>query len=527
MTRKLIAVLLSVALLSMGWLGLTGLLLPVAFVPLLWLSAEAEDSRRGWWQTFRWALLTFVGWNVATVWWIWNATPIGPIAATLFSTFWNMLAFMTYHTVVKKGPKALAYTLFVAIWIATEYGYMQSDFSWPWLTLGNGFSHDVRAVQWYEWTGVFGGSLWVLVANLAIFEALRTPSLRRTVRAALVVVVPMVISLGLWLSYEPANDRTAKVAVVQPNVDCYEKFHGDDQRQLDNIYALLREVPADADLILLPETAMPGYYWEGMLSAYVYPPVPAEVWQHLLDTLATHHPQAMLVTGANTRRYYQHGRPTRTARPMEWGGGYQDIYNSAVGIDPSGNIQIHHKGKLVIGVESTPSWIFDLMRFLVIDLGGVVGQLGEGKGGTAFLHRDLAVGPAICFEGVYGDHFGSFVREGAHFMAILSNDGWWGDTPGYKHLFSISRLRAIEHRRAIARSANTGRSGFISPRGEVKQTLEWEERGVLTEEVPLSTRTTLYTRSGDYVARIACYVTLLCLLYYVAYRIKRRNYLIE
>ena len=163
MTRKLIAVLLSVALLSMGWLGLTGLLLPVAFVPLLWLSAEAEDSRRGWWQTFRWALLAFVGWNVATVWWIWNATPIGPIAATLFSTFWNMLAFMTYHTVVKKGPKALAYTLFVAIWIAAEYGYMQSDFSWPWLTLGNGFSHDVWAVQWYEWTGVFGGSLWVLV----------------------------------------------------------------------------------------------------------------------------------------------------------------------------------------------------------------------------------------------------------------------------------------------------------------------------------------------------------------------------
>ena len=127
MTRKLIAVLLSVALLAMGWLGLSGLLLPVAFVPLLWLSAEAENSRRGWWQTFRWALLTFVGWNVATVWWIWNATPIGPVAATLFSTFWNMLAFMTYHTVVKKAPKALAYTLFVAIWIATEYGISRFD----------------------------------------------------------------------------------------------------------------------------------------------------------------------------------------------------------------------------------------------------------------------------------------------------------------------------------------------------------------------------------------------------------------
>lgn len=112
-------------------------------------------------------------------------------------------------------------------------------------------------------------------------------------------------------------------------------------------------------------------------------------------------------------------------------------------------------------------------------------------------------------------------------MAILSNDGWWGDTPGYRHLFSISRLRAIEHRRAIARSANTGRSGFISARGDVGTTLGWEERGVLTERVSLRDDYTLYTRYGDLLARIACYVTLLCVLYYVAYRVKRRNYLIS
>ena len=112
-------------------------------------------------------------------------------------------------------------------------------------------------------------------------------------------------------------------------------------------------------------------------------------------------------------------------------------------------------------------------------------------------------------------------------MAIVSNDGWWDDTPGYTHLFSISRLRAVEHRRAIARAANTGKSGFISARGDVGQTLGWEERGVLTADVPLSSQTTFYTRYGDYVARIAEYVLLLSLLYYVAYRIKRKNYLVQ
>ena len=253
----------------------------------------------------------------------------------------------------------------------------------------------------------------------------------------------------------------------------------------------------------------------------------SSVWRQLADSLFTRHPEAMLVTGANTRRYYPNGPATSTARPYGQMGAYQDIYNTAVGLNTDGLPQLHHKGKLVIGVEQTPTWIFRALRFLVIDLGGTLGQLGVGKEGTAFNHNDTKIGPAICYEGVYGDFFGDHVRKGAQLMAILSNDGWWGDTPGYRHLFSISRLRAIEHRRAVVRSANTGRSGFISARGEVSGTMEWEERGVLTEEVELRNAQTLYTRYGDYVGRLALYLSLLCIFYYIAYRVKRRNYLVN
>ena len=112
-------------------------------------------------------------------------------------------------------------------------------------------------------------------------------------------------------------------------------------------------------------------------------------------------------------------------------------------------------------------------------------------------------------------------------MAIMSNDGWCGDTPGYKHLFTISRLRAIEHRRAIARSANTGMSGFISARGDIGETLGWEKRGVISAAVPLNSELTFYTRYGDYLGRISEYLTLLCVLYYIAYRVKRKNYLVK
>ncbi len=538
--RSLAAALLTALLLAPGWLSLSGFTLPAAFVPLLWMSASRDGSRRAWWGLFGWAALAFVLWNALTIWWIGYATPVGPVAATLASTTLNLFAFMFFHTVSKAVPsRAVGYTALVTAWIATEYAYTVSDFSWPWLLLGNGFSHEVWAVQWYEYTGVFGGSLWVLLANIFLFEALRQPrSPRRWTAFGCVLLLPMALSLAIWhregVRALDSDRPTAVVSILQPNVDCYDKFHGDTRWQEENIHDLLKQVPAEADFILLPETAVPGYYTEPALSESPFAEQPAPIWRRLTDSLRSSHPAALLVTGANTERHYGPYRKTETARYYRYrdprngeiGLSFFDHYNTAVGLDSAGRTQLHHKGRLVIGVENTPTWVFDALEFLVIDLGGTLGQIGKGTQGTVFDHRGIRMGPAICYEGLYGDFYGDFVRRGASFMAILSNDGWWEDTPGYRHLFTLSRLRAIEHRRAIARSANTGRSGFISPRGDIGQTLGWEERGILTDRVPLEERLTLYTRHGDYIAHWAIFVLCLCLLYTLAYRIKRKHHLV-
>lgn len=100
------------------------------------------------------------------------------------------------------------------------------------------------------------------------------------------------------------------------------------------------------------------------------------------------------------------------------------------------------------------------------DLGGIAGQIGVGDVRQVFTTpRGIRYGAAICYESVYGEYFTEFVRNGAQLMCIITNDGWWGDTPGYHQHFSYARLRAIETRRSIARSANTGISGFINARG--------------------------------------------------------------
>ena len=134
----------SALLLSLPWEGASCITLFVGLLPLLLVSAQYSPSWRDTLSMLGWATLTFVLWNAGTIWWVWNATPAGPIAATIFSTWWSLLAFMAYHIVSKHAPKALAYVTLVTAWIAGEYLYTQAPaLSFPWLVLGNGFADDV------------------------------------------------------------------------------------------------------------------------------------------------------------------------------------------------------------------------------------------------------------------------------------------------------------------------------------------------------------------------------------------------
>ncbi len=517
MQRKLLYVFVSLILLSVAWLGASGFTLLAALVPLLYISDRYSSSARDWWRMAGWAALTFALWNVATVWWVWIATPIGPIAATIISTFWNMVAFMLYHYISKRAPKSVAYTILVAAWLATEYLYIHTEvLSFPWLAMGNGFSGSTWAVQWYEYTGVLGGTLWVLLSNIALFEALKQRTKWPMMRAGVTILLPIVVSLVIFWSYEPQGE-SVKVSVLQPNVDCYnEKFNNTATKQMQNIINLISQTPTDTKIIVLPETALPEIVDDDEPQK--------NIMVEIIDTiLMQHRPQAMVTVGASTMKEYDYGeKPSSTARGNV--GGYFDLYNSAIAINGDGAEDVHHKMRLVVGVEAMPWWFKSLSKY--IDLGGVAGQLGRNDKAVVFENDGVKAGPAICYEGLYGDCFARFVREGAEVMLVMSNDGWWGNTPGHKRLFDFCRLRAIETRRAIARSANTGVSGFITSRGDVEQRLDWDERGVLSGDVELNNRTTAYVIYGDWLGRMGLLLTFLGVLYFVAYRIRRKNHLV-
>jgi apolipoprotein N-acyltransferase len=210
-----------------------------------------------------------------------------------------------------------------------------------------------------------------------------------------------------------------------------------------------------------------------------------------------------------------------------------NVYNSALGItgQEAGldiEPQVYHKSKLVVGVEMFPyPKVLGLLRFLNLDLGGMSGSLGMQADRTVFTSpQGVKTGVAICYESVYGEYFTEYIRAGAGFMSIITNDGWWGDTPGHRQHFALARLRAVETRRSIARSANTGISGFIDQRGDIAYPLlNWDERWVLVHEINLNDELTFYVRHGDYIVRISLLLLGLSLLYYLAWKYRRRSLL--
>ena len=163
---------------------------------------------------------------------------------------------------------------------------------------------------------------------------------------------------------------------------------------------------------------------------------------------------------------------------------------------------------------------------------GIVGTTGGGKTtmvdillglltpskGKIFVD-DKIITPLICYESIYGD----LQQKGeTNLIAIITNDGWWKNTVGYKQHFAYARLRAIEQRKTIIRSANTGISGAINAKGEVLESTNWEEAICVSAEVSLNNETTFYSMFGDYIGRLSVFVaTMLFIVAFVKGRLKK------
>ncbi len=529
MSRKLtifLLIVLSSALLSVpflvpgtGWLSL------IAFVPLLWAEDIATgDEMKGF---CLWHYLCFILWNAATTFWVCNATVGGGIFAILANAFQMSLVFGLFRWSRKWLSGALPYIFLAFAWIAWERWYLTSaQISWPWLVLGNAFARTTGWIQWYEYTGTLGGSLLVWAANLSVFGILESLASGRWMTfnikaksAALLGTLALFVAppiVSAFLKPEPC-DETLDVVIAQPNIDPYNKFGGMTQEEQNELLLSQFENITDSVPVLLvaPETFTGDVVTNDPSSS---PSV-----QRFTAFLADH-PNANLLVGASSRTYLKRAlRPSHTAR-RAGNGVWMESHNSALMLDAFSSPEIFHKSKLVVAVEMTPYPAI----FCKIDdwLGGVMGRcIGQKEvgslhfneyaralDGTASVNETIPVGSAICYESVYGEYCTRYVRNGARLLTVITNDAWWGDTPGYRQHLSYSSLRAIETRRWIARSANTGISAIIDPSGKIVSRTSWWQPETLNGKVGLSDEKTFFVIHGDFIGRLSTLMAALILL---------------
>ena len=523
--KYIILSLISAMLLSISWptYGIPFFIF-FALVPLLIMEHDISKfsgiKNKGS-LIFGLSYICFLIWNIVTTGWLYGSkNPDGThslfavaVPVILNSLFYSFI-FQLYHWYKNAQGTYWGLTFFVAIWMCFEKFHLSWELTWPWLNLGNVFADYPKIIQWYDTLGATGGSFWILLINVYAFYTLRIWEAGRKRKSLIInssvlviaIAVPMLISLVKYNNFDEKPIGSVNVLMLQPELDPYTEKYSKDSLTILNDLLTLAETNSKGqiDYYIGPETSIPGF---GSISENGFEQ------SMLLNTVKgflSRHPKSVFATGISSHRFYTDENEKSETAYQTSEGMYVDSYNSAVQIIPNQKVEVYHKGKLVPGVEIFPyiNVLKPLLGDAMLNLGGTTASLGVDKKRTAFgnPYNPGKVAPIICYESIYGEFVTDYVKEGANFLAIMTNDSWWGVTQGHQQLMAYARLRAIETRREIARAANSGISAHINARGDVLADTLYGDKTTLFAKVNLYEGLTFYTRAGDLLSRISVFV---------------------
>jgi len=504
-------------------------LLFVAFTPLLWVEDYISRNKSSFSKfiIFKYSFVSFFIFNIITSYWICYSTLFG-LVAPILNALLGALVFQVYHiTKISLFDNKKGFIILPLLWISMEYLHMHWQLTWPWMTLGNGFSTMPILIQWYEYTGVFGGSLWIFILNYFAYKCIKefcfnketgklnlSDKKRFTLNASyflISVLIPIILSLVILNNYKDEPNKPIDVVVLQPNLEPYDPALQLRNYEIIDLLISMAQTKTDnnTSFILAPEGCLEERLWEDHMNE--------NISLQRLSEFVGQYDKAQMITGSFTRKLQSEDEKDEASRKIEFAPKpYYSVYNSAVHIKKDNDFEVYHKSKLVPGVERLPfkKYIGKILDF-AIKLGNLpVGTLAVDNQNDFFVSQtsSVKVTTPICYESVYGGFVGKKVREGAEVIFIITNDSWWKDTQGYRQHASYASLRAIETRRYIARSANTGTSCFVNPKGEISQKTKFWTQDVIKASLIPQQRITFYVRYGDYIARIAVFSSIIILL---------------
>ncbi|WP_374462883.1 apolipoprotein N-acyltransferase [Chryseobacterium sp.] len=540
--KYVLLTLISAMLLSVSWptYGVPFFIF-FALVPLMMMEhgiSKFSDYKRKSWAVFGLSYLCFVIWNIVTTGWLYGSkNPDGShsLMAVLFPVLVNSLlyslVFQCYHWYKNAQGTYWGLGFLIAIWMSFEKFHLGWELTWPWLNLGNVFSDYPKLIQWYDTLGATGGSFWILLVNVLIFYAVRTWEAGRKRKAliknsaiiAALIALPMIISVIKYNTFDEKPSGQVNVLMLQPDLDPYAEKYSKDSLTIEQDLLALAEKNSTGkiDYYIAPETALPG---RGSISETAFE---KSLLLNNIKGFLSNHPGSVFATGISSHRFYYNPADLPKEAYQINGGVWVSSYNTAIQLVPGQKVQAYHKGKLVPGVEIFPymNVLKPLLGDAMLNLGGTVASLGTDKERVAFSnpYNKGKLAPIICYESIYGEFVTDYVKKGANFLGIMTNDSWWGVTEGHKQLLSYAKLRAIETRREIARAANSGISAHINAKGEVTADTFYGDQTALFAKVNLYDTITFYTRAGDLLSRFSIFALGFLLFYYLIEWFKKKT----
>ena len=500
---------------GLAWTGwCSGLILLIAFVPFFLIENYVFENPKRFTPNafFIFILPGFVIFSIISLAWMRVASITGAICVIMGLSF--LMSFTTWmaHIVRLRAGNLAGFISIITLWLTYEFISLNVNIISPWINLGNGLSKDILFIQWYEVTGTAGGSLWILSSNLFLTIILIKSLTKKRSNTFYImiwlsiIIIPSAISIYRYYTIEQNYQKGSEVVIVQPNTDPYtEKFTIPFEDQLKKVITMANSKITDkTDWVITPETTIddPANLDDLANDKYV----------KMIKVIAIQHPGINVVTGLVTYRLYPPMKdpPTVSARRIDASGLFYDHFNSAVQIDSGKSFGIYHKSKLVPGIEMQFSngpgrFITRILPYL----GGTKWGYGFQKDRIYFEHSatSMKIGPVICYESVFGKFVTEYVKKGAEALFIITNDGWWKNTNGYKQHLYFASLRAIETRRPVARAANTGVSCIIDIRGKRNVETVWWTKAVIKGIIYPETRITTYVKYGDYLLWISVIIS--------------------
>jgi apolipoprotein N-acyltransferase len=425
------------------------------------------------------------------------------------------LPLLVFGILSKKTPTKFHFILIVACWITFEYFHFRWEAHWPWLALGHYLMDQSWLMQWYEWTGVLGGTVWILAMAWSLYLVLTkwkaSPRKPLFIRMASVVLIPIIISAIIQMRQKSDLGEPMEVAIVQPNYEPhYVKGKIPPREEVRHFLDLANQVVTKkTNYLIFPETSFSIRLNNWDLSSTVLG----------LRNYLRGYPKMTLISGLETNKILAQGEAhdqyTRTyIRNLDTI--YWENHNSAVRMSATMMDELYYKSKLVPGAEFFPfKKALFFLKPLMDKLGGSGSGLRMQAKRSAFEGFDgHKVAPVICYESIFGEYVSGYMNQGAEWIAVMTNDGWWDNTAGHRQHLGLSVIRAIEQRKWVARSANSGISCFIDPKGSITQPSRYGVEAAISGQIYANTERTIYSRMGDIIGRLAILILCGAILFY-------------